>query len=800
MTFLLFSGLAIDESNMNGEPEAAKKSPKKPILLSGTQVAEGNGEMLVTNVGMRSEWGITYSKLIVPQEDTPLQESLGDLAKKIGYIGFVVAVLVFLVLVARLIAKTGKFNNLLIELTYIAHDWEWNNLRQFLQFFTLSITIVVAAVPEGLPLAVTISLAYSMRAMLKDNNLVRHLQACETMGGATNICSDKTGTLTENRMTVTNGWFANKKFGDNLEESLLSTLNKTFIDMLCVSVSTNSAISTFIKFPKDSSHKMEFIGSKTECALLLLTHKLKYDYNDIRKQNKVLVSFPFSSEKKRSSCVVDVNGSNRLFVKGASEIILGLCDNYIDENMTTHDLSEEFKQSLNKTIESMASEGLRTLTIAYKDIKEVPEEGTNAPDDHLTLIGIVGIKDPLRPEVPDAIRQCKSAGITVRMVTGDNKLTATSIAKSCGILHDDSQVVLEGPEFRKMSDEELDRILPKLAVLARSSPSDKHRLVTRLKVLREVVAVTGDGTNDGPALKAADVGFGMGIAGTEIAKEAADIIIMDDNFASIVKAVMWGRCVRGNIQKFLTFQLTVNLVSLSIVFIAAVAGYGEPLKPIQFLWINLIQDTFAALALATEKPTPDLLDRLPAGRTERLITPTMWRNMVLGALYQLAILLMILFAGDKIWNLPPIENPEANHDPTVQYTILFNTFVIFQLFNEINCREPGNDWNAFRGIFSNWLFSAVVIGSMGLQIIFVQVGGESLGTSPLNVVQWFSCIGLAASILIVMAAVRTLVPPPQWHWLKYNVPIQVGGFKLAEGHQDDEDSKSESGEELKVKN
>jgi len=752
------NSLSVDESSMTGEPDAIKKNPKtKPFLLSGTQAAEGNGRMLVTAVGMNSEWGITYAKLIVPPEETPLQESLGDLAKKIGYAGTAVAVLVFFVLAIQFIVEK-------------ADDWKWSYMQSFLQFFTLAITIVVVAVPEGLPLAVTISLAYSMKAMLKDNNLVRHLAACETMGGATMICSDKTGTLTENRMTVTNGWFCGQYFTENLETELPSKLAKEFIRNFVVSMSVNSA--AFVTYPKDETAKIQFVGSKTECAMLVLTDKLGFDYNTIRKEEKALYSFPFSSEKKRSSVIIRTQNGARLHVKGASEIILGLCDHYLDEKNSPAALGKDKVDELKKIIETMASEGLRTLCIAYKDIKEPTEEITSYPDDSLTLIGIVGIKDPLRPEVPDAIRQCKLAGITVRMVTGDNKLTASKIAADCGILAE-GQDVMEGPDFRKLTDDELDAALPNLRVLARSSPSDKHRLVTRLKHLREVVAVTGDGTNDGPALKAADVGFGMGIAGTEIAKEAADIIIMDDNFASIVKAVMWGRCVRGNIQKFLQFQLTVNLVALTIALVAAAAGYGEPLKPIQFLWVNLIQDTLAALALATEKPTPDLLHNPPSGRNERLITPLMWRNMVCVAVYQIAILFMILFAGDKVWNLDEnIDRKSETRQASVQYTMLFNTFVFFQLFNEINCRLLNDDWNPFRGFFTNWLFVAIVVFCAIAQAIFIEFGGEALATKHLNAGQWFSCLGLGASVLIVGTLVRVIVPPPTWPWLKYNnVPL-----------------------------
>jgi len=747
--------LVVDESSLTGESDSIKKDKSRPFMLSGTQVNEGSGVMLVTAVGMNSEWGITYSKLIVPTEDTPLQESLNKLAKTIGYVGTVIAVLVFIVLSIRFIINE-------------ADNWEWEKAQKFLNFFTLAITIVVVAVPEGLPLAVTISLAYSMKAMLKDNNLVRHLAACETMGGATNICSDKTGTLTENRMTVTNVWIGDHYIPDHIKDQVPSKIGKDMIKKLCIGIAVNST--AFFKSPQTEGGKIEFIGSKTECALLVLSQKLGYNYSELRKSNKVIEVFPFSSEKKRMSTIIESENGARVEVKGASEIILGLSDFYLDANEHPLPLTPDKREEVKRTIEKMASEGLRTLCLGYRQLDDTfKEEYKKAPDEHLTLYCIVGIQDPLRAEVPEAIRQCKKAGITVRMVTGDNKLTATRIATECGILNE-GQLVLEGTDFRKMSDNELDAILPELRVLARSSPSDKYRLVTRLKHLKEVVAVTGDGTNDGPALKAADVGFGMGIAGTEIAKEASDIIIMDDNFASIVKAVMWGRCVRQNIQKFLQFQLTVNMVALTMALVAAAADKGEPLRPIQFLWVNLIQDTLAALALATEKPSMGLLNQSPAGRKERLITPTMWRNMIAGSAYQLAILFMMIFAGDKIWNIkePDIDKLE---DPSIHYTMVFNTFVFLQLFNEINARRLDNHWNTFSGFFSNWLFLGIIGFCVVGQVMFVQFGGTALATEPLDVGQWFSCVGLGASILIVSVMIRVIIPAPEWKWLKYNHKI-----------------------------
>jgi len=606
--------------------------------------------------------------------------------------------------------------------------------------------------------------------MLKDNNLVRHLNACETMGGATNICSDKTGTLTENRMTVTHVWIGGHIIDGDLKETIPAKIDKEVVNLMCVSSDVNS--SAFLKYPEDKTKRIEFIGSKTECALLVLSDILGHEYNEVRKKQKIITLFPFSSDRKRMSTLVQHKAGSRLFVKGASEIILGMCDSYLDPTGKEKPLTAEDKEHMkSKVIENLAAEGLRTLSIAYKDLDETKEEWESPPEDKLILIGIVGIQDPVRKEVPPAIQRCKTAGITVRMVTGDNILTATRIAKDCGILEDGvDATVMEGPAFRALSDEQLDKVIPKLRVLARSSPTDKHRLVTRLRFLNEVVAVTGDGTNDAPALKAADVGMAMGIAGTEVAKEASDIIIMDDNFASIVKAVMWGRAVRQNIQKFLQFQLTVNGVALVIAFVFAAITRGEPLTPVQLLWVNLIQDTFAALALATEKPTEELLEEKPAGRNERLLTPLMWRNILTTALYELFIIFFILFGGERCFGMTEDEGVDYEHERSVLYTVAFNTFVLMQLCNEINARRLDNKWNAFEGFFTNPLFLAIVFGTFVVQVIVIFVGGIAFSTVRLTWKYWLICLCFAISIFPFGVINRVIIPVPDFKWLRYSTP------------------------------
>eukprot|EP01116_Phalansterium_solitarium_P021866 TRINITY_DN6997_c0_g1_i2.p1 TRINITY_DN6997_c0_g1~~TRINITY_DN6997_c0_g1_i2.p1 ORF type:complete len:1194 (-),score=489.40 TRINITY_DN6997_c0_g1_i2:187-3768(-) len=792
-------GLAIDEAAMTGESESVKKNPNAPYLISGCMVSDGSGRMLVTGIGMNSEWGIVKSAMATEDSPTPLQEHLDGMVVTISYIGIIAAVATFIVLIIHFA----------VDQAALGSAYRAQNLTEIIHIFLQALSLVVAVVPEGLPLAVTITLAFSMGSMLKDKNLVRHLSACETMGGATMICSDKTGTLTENRMTVVQMWACGDFISSALDDSL-PKLETEFVKLLCTSISVNS--SAFLKEHKTSGDT-EFVGNKTECALLVLAKKLGYKYKKIRKRETVIHILPFSSAKKRMSTIIKSRSDEKtgvLHVKGASEIVLGLCTRYIDKGKISK-MDNGRLAELQASIESMASSGLRTLCLAYRNLPETEvvalEKETSLKDSvgglgasdasslkasstlpssssgkseagsveadidqDLTLVAIVGIEDPVRKEVPPAIEVCKKAGIKVRMVTGDNKLTAAKIARECGIIERDDDVVIEGPDFRKLTDKELDALLPRLAVVARSSPTDKHRLVMRLKALKEVVAVTGDGTNDGPALKAADVGLAMGIAGTEIAKEASDIIIMDDNFASIVKSVLWGRGVRANIQKFLQFQLELNIVAVMIVFISAIVGQGEPLRPLQLLWLNLVADSLAALALATEKPEPEVLNDKPAGRTDRLITPIMSRNLFFYSLYQLIICLLIQYTAH--WVLPLNEDGiNTKKDASIRYTMVFNVFVFFQVFNMINSHRVDNRINVFHNVFNNWVFIAIVVGISALQAIIVEFGGVAFDVTPLTWWQWLFCIGVAFTILPFGALMRALVPVPTWSWLKHTNSI-----------------------------
>jgi len=508
---------------------------------------------------------------------------------------------------------------------------------------------------------------------------------------------------------------------------------------------------------------MEFIGNPTECALIYFCSKLIGEKPAVIRQKfkpRIKKMYPFSSARKRMSTVVEYDGIYRMFTKGAPDMMLARSSSLLTTEGRVVEMTEETRQTLLLQVEGMANNGLRTLCLCFRDFPlewndeaDCPADVTpgEPPEEQLICVGIVGIMDPIRKEVPEAVRLCQKAGITVRMVTGDYLATAKKIASECGILTPGG-VALEGPVFAKMTDEQVDEILPRLQVLARSAPFDKERLVTRLMHHKQIVAVTGDGTNDAPALKKADVGCAMGQAGTAIAKEASDIIIMDDNFRSIVKAVLWGRSIFDNIRKFLQFQLTVNFAALLVAMIAALSKSGEPLKAVQLLWVNLIMDTMAALALGTEKPTDQLLDRKPINvHEQRLISNIMARNIIGQGLYQVLVLLFLLWCAPFIWD---VENKSDHH-----FTLIFNAFVWCQFFNEINSRKINDENNIFENFFSNWIFSAILFVTAFFQVLIVEFGGHAFHTHPLNAEQWAICV-LIGLLSIPLGFVLRQIPVP----------------------------------------
>uniref|UniRef100_A0A8C4VTI3 Calcium-transporting ATPase n=1 Tax=Gopherus evgoodei TaxID=1825980 RepID=A0A8C4VTI3_9SAUR len=822
--------LKMDESSLTGESDHVKKtSSGDPMLLSGTHVMEGSGRMIITAVGVNSQMGIILTLLGVGgelekekvkkkkkkqdvspensnkakaqdyaatemQSGTSKQSTNGDetvtrqsnlpkkeksvlqgklirLAVQIGKAGLAMSTITVVVLIVYFLIKTF----LIQKRTWTAQCTPVY-IKYFLKFFIIGVTVLVVAVPEGLPLAVTISLAYSVKEMMKDNNLVRHLDACETMGNATTICSDKTGTLTMNRMAVV------QAFISEMHHKIIpayESIPQTTLSYLLTGISVNCAYTSKILPPEKESGLPRQIGNKTECALLGFLLDLKQDYQAVRHQipeEKLYKVYTFNSDRKSMSTVLkNVDGSYQMFTKGASEIVLKKCNKILNAAGKPKPFNSKDSDDIVKNVvEPMASDGLRTVCLAFRDFPagQAEPEWDNENDIimELTCIAVVGIEDPLRPEVPDAITKCQNAGITVRMITGDNINTARTIALKCGILHPgETFLCLEGKELNRLirngkgeiKQELLDKIWPTLRVLARSSPTDKHTLVkgiidSTISEQRQVVAVTGDGTNDVPALKEADVGFAMGIAGTDVAKEASDIILTDDNFTSIVKAVMWGRNVYDSISKFLQFQLTVNVVAVIVVFVGACITQDSPLKTVQMLWVNLIMDSFASLALATEKSTESLLLRKPYGRNKPLISRTMMKNILGQAFYQLVVIFTLIFTGEKLFDIDSGRNAPLHSPPSNHYTIVFNTFVLMQLCNEINARKIHGERNVFEGIFSNAIFCAITAGTLILQILIVEVGGKPFSCTELTVEQWLWSLFLGIGTLLWGQLITTI--------------------------------------------
>lgn len=802
------------------EGDHAKREIPSAIVISGTNVVEGKGDMVVIAVGIYSKEGRISGLSRQDEEMTPLEIKLEHLADKISNLGLAAGVFVVVILWLRFFIELGIGTN------------EWStgsSINELIYYIIVGITVLAVAIPEGLPLAVTISLAYSVRKMQKDQNLVKRLHACETMGGADTICSDKTGTLTKNLMEVQRYSVDGQTFDANKLKSVLDK-NDDYLAFLKDAICLTTAARL--------EDKKE-IGSKTELAMIKMLISIgQHDYTAVRERMKdnIRMNNPFSSKRKRGSSIIEYNEQlKRIYVVGASEYLVKSSKYSLALDATVTEISGDKKESYKKDIEMMAGQGLRTLGIAFKDLTDEDMQDLKTLDKKgvpvlekkgLVLIGIFGIYDPPRDEVAQAIQDCKNAHIKVRMVTGDNPITALAIARSIGIA-DDNSVAMIGEDFRKevggvvcelcrtelcdcprnakdVKDdqkvrndvvgnlENFKRIIQHLDVLARSQPEDKYALVTGLKQLDCVVAVTGDGTNDAPALKKANVGFAMGLAGTELAKEAADIILLDDNFNSIVKAVMWGRSIYDNIQRFIQFQLTVNVVAVVCAVVGAITIKQSPLTAIQLLWVNLVMDTFASLALATEAPTDSLLKRKPHRISDFIITPRMFKHIFGQAILQCAILFAMMYGGENFLlefadpddNKRIMINPDypdyvrsgrnyrfsGDHDyldyykdpdigPSRMMTYIFNTFVLMTLFNEFNSRKLLDELWIFSNLLQSYLFIIIWFITFFVQVIIVEVGGIAMNThiEGLTVEQWFICIAFA-STTVVWRYVVILVP------------------------------------------
>lgn len=720
----------VDQSSLTGESASVRKDRSDPDLLCGSVVTDGHGMMVARAVGDRSVYG--KLRLAVQSEEgpTPLQERLGRLADLIGIVGTVAAVATFGALSLQALLRGD-----------LAWPPDASMAQQLIGFAIIAVTIVVVAVPEGLPLAVTASLAYSVRKMMADRNLVRRLMACETMGAATVICTDKTGTLTYNCMSVARAWLGGTLYR---QPPGAGELPPTVYEACCQIASIDSTARL-----EHRDGLVQYVGNVTECALLAMVEDWNGDYVQRRATAKITHQLSFSSARKRMTTVVANRDFARVLVKGAPEVLVPRCDRYLrgDE---ARPLDDDVRSEAMEVTERFGGAALRTLALAWRDAPA--GQGIEGADRGLVLVGIVGIADPVRDDVSDAIDRCRSAGIEVKMITGDNRATAEQIAAQLSM---DDGLVMTGEEFARLSDDELAEVAPRLRVLARSKPLDKHRLVGVLRELGGVVAVTGDGTNDGPALRHADVGLSMGLCGSEVAKEASDIVLLDDNFSSIVRAVVWGRSIFENIRKFLQFQLTVNVAALAVAFLGALLGFGTPLTAVQLLWVNLIMDTLAALALGLEPPSDELLQRPPHGRSEPLISRSMWVSILAMAAVMFGVLMVVL---NTEW--------VSGHGDPAHLTMVFNIFVLMQIFNEFNCRSTRFDQRALKGVLRSTWFLIIVAAITVAQVLIVQFGGEFFRTTPLDIAQWGICVAVGAIVLPVGMGLRWLGRRLPRRWLE----------------------------------
>ncbi|KAG7991946.1 hypothetical protein I3843_02G103300 [Carya illinoinensis] len=757
--FLDGHSLQVDESSMTGESEHVEVNCSHPFLVSGTKVADGYARMLVTSVGMNTTWGEMMSSINRDtNEQTPLQARLNKLTSSIGKVGLAVAFLVLVVLLVRYFTGNTEDEN---------GNREFNGsktkaddiVNAVVEIVAAAVTIIVVAIPEGLPLAVTLTLAYSMKRMMADQAMVRKLSACETMGSATTICTDKTGTLTMNLMKVTQFWLGEESFATDVHSSIAPCI----LDLVHEGVALNTTGSVY---RPPLGFEIEFSGSPTEKAILSWSVlELNMEMEQMKESCTILFVEAFNSQKKRSGVLMrrKVDNTTHMHWKGAAEMILKMCSSYYDASGSIKDMDDGKMLKFEQIIQGMAASSLRCIAFAHKQISEEDnedgEEHKKLKEDGLTLLGLVGLRDPCRPGAMKAVEDCQNAGVNIKMITGDNVFTAKAIATECGILRPGqdmySGAVVEGVEFRNYTPEERLEKVENICVMARSSPMDKLLMVKCLEQKGHVVAVTGDGTNDAPALKEANIGLSMGIQGTEVAKESSDIVILDDNFASVATVLKWGRCVYNNIQKFIQFQLTVNVAALVINFVAAVSAGELPLTVVQLLWVNLIMDTLGVLALATEKPTKELMEKPPVGWIEPLITNIMWRNLLAQALYQVAILLTLQFRGESIFGVTEKVND----------TLIFNTFVLCQVFNEFNARKLEKK-NVFKGIHRNRLFLGIIAITLVLQVVMVEFLKKFADTERLNWVQWGACIGVAA-VSWPMGWIVKWIPVPDRPFFSY---------------------------------
>ena len=734
--------LQVNESNLTGEPVINKTIIKADFdeeatyasnrVMRGTTVVDGHGMMKVLQVGDATEIGkVARQSTEQSGEPTPLNIQLTKLAKLIGKRGFRVAAATFIVFVSKDLYQYISANEISGWHHYMA-------IAQIvLKYFMMAVTLIVVAVPEGLPMSVTLSLALNMRRMLSTNNLVRKMHACETMGAITVICTDKTGTLTQNLMQVYEpGFYALKERGILSDDDI----SKLVMEGI-------SANSTAFLEETDDGGKPKGVGNPTEVALLLWLNSQHRNYLELREQAGVLDQLTFSTERKFMATLVQspLIGKKVLYIKGAPEIVLGKCKEVVLDGKRID--ATEYRSTVEEQLLGYQNMAMRTLGFAFKIVDD------HAPDDCVALVaendlnflGVVAISDPIRPDVPAAVAKCQSAGIDVKIVTGDTPGTATEIARQIGLWkpEDTERNRITGTAFADLTDEEaLDRVMD-LKIMSRARPTDKQRLVQLLQQKGAVVAVTGDGTNDAPALNHAQVGLSMG-TGTSVAKEASDITLLDDSFNSSGTAVMWGRSLYKNIQRFIVFQLTINFVALLIVLLGSFVGTALPLTVTQMLWVNLIMDTFAALALASIPPSEDVMNEKPRRSTDFIISKAMRYNIFgVGTVFLIVLMGMIYYFTNA-------ESGMTVH----RLTIFFTFFVMLQFWNLFNARVFGTNDSAFKGLTKSYGMELIVIAILGGQILIVQFGGAVFRTEPLDWQTWLVIIGASSLVLWVGELIR----------------------------------------------
>jgi Ca2+-transporting ATPase len=817
--------LRIDQSLMTGESEAVRKragaldevsdGPDKPACVyRGTQVVDGVGQMMVTDVGdttmigqiakrlsadpgddeatgPETEEQRIQRKLTVNKELTPLQLKLQNLAGLISNVGYIAAVAIFIALIMQAIIL-GKFTDVLSSASVV------------LDAVVYMVIVIVVAVPEGLPMSVTVSLALAMQKMTRANSLVRQLVACETIGSATVICSDKTGTLTQNKMTVVRVHFDGQTFhhdGNWPKPDGKASWPRADqpLDVIALNAAVNSTANL-----EEKDGKLIPIGNSTEGSLLFWLNDAALAYEPVRKQFAPVYQIVFSSERKRMTTVVRYGEQLVTLVKGASEKILEMSSAYLTADGQVRPWTDETKAAVAAAISDAAGSAMRTLGFGYVRLPHdfpTTEEGLHERKDdlekNLVFAGFVAIRDPIRKEVPDAVAECRAAGIEVKMITGDNIETARAIARDIGLLDIPDAVALTSDEFNAKSDAEIKELLPRLRVLARAKPLDKYRMVKLLQEQDQVVAMTGDGTNDAPSLKKADVGLAMGIAGTEVAKEASKIVLLDDSFATIVKAVAWGRSLYENIQRFIQFQLTINVSALTIAFLGPFFGVKPPFTVLQLLWINVIMDTFASIALCSEEPRAGLMRVKPKRKDENIVTPAMMGTIFSTAGFFVVVMMGLLLlmkgtptapglfgdpAPDALWlveqsggtqmvpanQIQPGEKATEfvyNQKPAEvqfsarQVSLFFTIYVLFQVWNLINCRSLTPEESGLKRLWSNRVFlgiaGAIIVG----QVLIVTFGGSVFKTVPLGPVDWLLMLLGTASVLVFAEVARAFRKP-----------------------------------------